>query len=145
LVVAGRSTVGDVERFRGEVFGSRLEGQVIVVGYTTDDELAALMSGATAFVFPSLYEGFGLAPLEAMACGAPVLSSNAASLPEVVGDAGALLDPLDCEGWSGALRRIAQDTSYRENLSSRSVSRAASFRWSATNAGIQGLLHELAG
>jgi glycosyltransferase involved in cell wall biosynthesis len=144
LVVAGRSTSSDLHRFRAAVARHGLEDHVALVGYTSDDDLAALMSGALAFVFPSLYEGFGLAPLEAMACGAPVLSSAAASLPEVVGDAGLLLDPVDTEAWASALAHVPDDTAHREELRERSLDRARRFRWSTTNGAIRMLLEGLA-
>jgi glycosyltransferase involved in cell wall biosynthesis len=145
LVVAGRSSAADVDRFAGEVSDRGLSADVIVTGYTSDDELAALMSGALGFVFPSLYEGFGLAPLEALACGAPVLVSNAASLPEVVGGAGVLLDPRDVDDWTTAMGRIATDRRQREELRLGATRRAARFRWSTTNERILDLLRDLGG
>lgn len=80
---------------------------VRLLGYLFDDQLAALYSRCTALVWPTLYEGFGLPPLEALACGARVIVSNVASLPEVVGDAGVLLDPLDVSAWTEAMREAA--------------------------------------
>jgi glycosyltransferase involved in cell wall biosynthesis len=97
--------------------------------YVEQDDLPALYSGALAFVFPSLYEGFGLPPLEAMSCGTPVLSSNASSLPEVVGDAGLLLDPHDASAWGDAVKRVMEDDGLRESLSRKGIERAAGFTW----------------
>ena len=81
------------------------EDDMIFTGYLEDEDLPAVYAGAPAFVFPSLYEGFGLPPLEAMACGVPVITSNTSSLPEVVGDAGLMLDPHDVPGFTEALAR----------------------------------------
>ncbi|RLC64064.1 MAG: glycosyltransferase family 1 protein, partial [Chloroflexi bacterium] len=88
--------------------------------------------GAVAFVFPSRYEGFGLPPLEALACGTPVVGSAAASLPEVVGDAGVLLPPDDAEGMAEALIQLATDEVFRARLSRRALAQAARFSWERT-------------
>lgn len=98
------------------------------LGYVPREDLPGLMSGCTAFVYPSLYEGFGLAPLEAMACGAPVLAANVASLPEVVGDAGVLLPPDSPGAWADALSGLLRP-SQRQPLKERSLARAARFSW----------------
>ncbi len=102
---------------------------VILTGYVQDGDLPAVYSGATAFVFPSLYEGFGLPPLEAMACGTPVVCSNASSLPEVVGDAALLVDPLDGAALQQALRRLAADGELQGALRSQGLARSAAFTW----------------
>ena len=81
------------------------------------------------FVFPSLYEGFGLPPLEAMACGTPVVTSNASSLPEVVGDAAVLVDPYDARSIAEGIRRVLVDDVLRADLSARGAARAQSFSW----------------
>lgn len=101
----------------------------IRTGLVTDADLPLLYSGAAVFVFPSLYEGFGLNPLEAMACGAPVVCSNRTSLPEVVGDAGLLVDPTEPAALAAALKKVLQDTSLQEQLRARGLERAASFSW----------------
>src|SRR5207249_471734 len=88
-----------------------------------------LYSGALALVFPSLYEGFGLPALEAMSCGTPVLASTASSLPEVVGDAGLLLDPHDATAWADAVQRLMSDTELQQTLSRKGLKRAAQFTW----------------
>lgn len=95
----------------------------------TDEELVALYSAAQCFVYPSLYEGFGIPPLEALACGAPVICSNRSSLPEVVGDAALLVDPTDIEELSAALERLLGDTALRAELRARGLRRAQSFSW----------------
>ncbi|MCS6845907.1 MAG: glycosyltransferase, partial [Caldilineales bacterium] len=88
-----------------------------------------LYSGAIAFVYPSLYEGFGLPPLEAMACGSPVICSHAASLPEVVGDAALTFDPTDVEALAQALADVLSNPGLREDLRRRGLRRAAGFSW----------------
>jgi glycosyltransferase involved in cell wall biosynthesis len=114
-----------------------LEGQVLFPGYVPEEDLPALLSGATAFVLPSLYEGFGLPVLEAMACGTPVIAANVASLPEVVGDAGLLVDPLDTDALAAAMQRLLTDAapstplraSLRAELRQRGLARAKLFSW----------------
>jgi alpha-1,3-rhamnosyl/mannosyltransferase len=102
------------------------------LGPVTSGDLPALYSGALLFVFPSLAEGFGLPPLEAMACGAPVVCSRASSLPEVVGDAGLLFDPADTAALQAALQRALADSGLRQELRQRGQARAAQFTWRAT-------------
>jgi glycosyltransferase involved in cell wall biosynthesis len=106
-------------------------GEVKVLGYLARDELAAVTAGAAAMAYPSLYEGFGLPPLEAMGCGVPVIASTASSLPEVVGDAGLLVDPLDVDAIAGAMHTMLEDADLRSRLSARSIERAARFTWDA--------------
>jgi len=102
---------------------------IIFTGYVYDQELSHLYCGASIFVYPSIYEGFGLPPLEAMACGIPVISSNAASLPEVVGDAGKLVDPCDCDSWAESILRLLSDVELRKEFSHRGLQQAANFSW----------------
>ncbi len=90
------------------------------------------MNCAELFFYPSFYEGFGIPPLEAMACGVPVIASNAASLPEVVGNAGILLDPSDVAAWAEAIQRVSKDEQLRRDLSHRGRERAAQFTWTRT-------------
>ena len=89
----------------------------------------ALMCGAVAFVFPSLYEGFGMPPLEAMACGVPVLVSGEASLPEVTGDCAVIVDPYDVKSIARGLYRLYSDEELRRDLSRRGPERAGEFTW----------------
>jgi len=105
------------------------KGQIRRLGYVPDEALPALYSGARAFVYPSLYEGFGLPPLEAMACGAPVIVSNRSSLPEVVGDAGLQVDALDVDGLAEAMNRLVEDGGLRASLGQRGIERARDFSW----------------
>lgn len=108
-------------------------GDVVVhLGSTSDAQLRTLFRGAAAFVYPSLYEGFGLPLLEAMASGTPVIASTAASIPEVVGDAGLLVDPRDQAGWAGAIVRLATDQALRQRLQASGLHRASQFTWART-------------
>jgi glycosyltransferase involved in cell wall biosynthesis len=104
-------------------------GQVRMLGYLTREDLAVVTAGALAMVYPSIYEGFGLPPLEAMGCGVPPISSNVSSLPEVVGDAGLQVDPADVDAVAGAMLALASDEALRAALSRRSLARAASYTW----------------
>jgi len=106
-----------------------LKERVIFTGFVPDRYLSALYSGAEAFLYLSLYEGFGLPPLEAMQCGLPVIASNTSSLPEVVGDNGILVDPQDRDLVCDAMLRILRDEQYRGELAARSLTRAGQFTW----------------
>jgi glycosyltransferase involved in cell wall biosynthesis len=106
-----------------------IERDVVLTGFVGDADLPALYGGASVFVFPSLYEGFGLPPLEAMACGTPVVTSNRSSLPEVVGDAGLLVDPHDADAIATAIERLAADSELSAGLIDRGLARARSFTW----------------
>lgn len=102
------------------------------IGPVSDADAAALYSSCEVFVFPSLYEGFGLTPLEAMSCGAAVICANTSSLPEVTGDAALLIDPADTRALAAALSRALGDDSLRARLRQHSLARAARFSWSRT-------------
>ncbi|AFY95603.1 glycosyltransferase family 4 protein [Chamaesiphon minutus] len=110
----------------------QLKNRVIITGYVDNMDLATLYSNATAFVYLSFYEGFGLPPLEAMQCGTPVITSNSSSLPEVVGDAGILLDPTDTDGLCHALLNIENHSSIRDSMSQKSLEQAKKFSWDKT-------------
>jgi len=116
-------------REKGQGIDERL---VRFIGSPAEADKPALYRRAVAFIFPSRYEGFGLPPLEALACGTPVVGSDAASIPEVVGDAGVLLAPDDAEGMAGALIRLATDEGFRAELSRRALAQAARFSWERT-------------
>lgn len=105
------------------------DGAVRLIGYVRDVDLPALYSLARAFAFPSLYEGFGLPPLEAMACGTPVACSNRPSLPEVTGEAALLVDAEDIDAWSAALERVSDDAVLRSELTERGLRQARRFTW----------------
>ena len=106
-----------------------LESAVVLPGFIDDDDLPAVYSGAAVFVFPSLYEGFGLPVLEAMACGAPVVTSNAASMAEVAGEAAMLVDPRDVAGLAAAVAQALHDERLRERLRGAGLARARQFSW----------------
>lgn len=111
-----------------------LDEQVVFPGYVSDDDLPDFYNGAEVFVYPSFYEGFGLPPLEAMACGIPVVASNAASLPEVVGQAGVLVDPARPQDIAAAVLDLLRSEYMRAELSAAAVKRAELFEWSDTAA-----------
>ncbi len=102
------------------------------IGFVDEADKPALYRGAVAFIFPSRYEGFGLPPLEALACGTPVVGSDISSIPEIVGDAGVLLPPDDAEGMASALIQLATDEGFRAELSRRALAQAARFSWERT-------------
>ena len=128
---------------RGEV--ERLGSAVRLLGTVTPAELPALYNRAIALAHPAHYEGFGLTPLEAMACGTPVVCSSAASLPEVVGDAALLVDPADVEGWTAALDQVLHDPGVATDLRRRGVLRAAEFTWERAAARTWRVLQATAG
>jgi glycosyltransferase involved in cell wall biosynthesis len=109
-----------------------LEDNVTFINHPTEEDLVAFYNVADLFVFPSIYEGFGLPPLEAMACGTPVVCSNAASLPEVVGDAAITFDPYDTAAIAGAMRRVLEDSELAAELRQKGIARASQFTWERT-------------
>lgn len=130
---------GDPDQQRGPLFPDPRPvaaelgvSERVVFGFVEDADKAAILSAAQCFVFPALYEGFGLPPLEAMACGAPVVCSNRTSLPEVVGDAALSVDPGDTGALVGALRDVLTNDTLREDLRARSLRRASWFNWQKT-------------
>ena len=108
------------------------EGRVHFVDFVPEASKPALYRQARVFIFPSIYEGFGLPPLEALACGTPVVGSNASSLPEVVREGGVLLDPDDVDGMAAALIRLLTDDAFHAELRRRALQRAARFTWEMT-------------
>jgi len=111
--------------------GLGLTRQIHYTGYVEQEDLPALYSAASVFLFPSLHEGFGLAALEAMACGVPVVTSNRSSLPEVVGDAALLVDPEDNQALAAAIANILDDPALAARLREEGPKRAAQFTWEA--------------
>lgn len=110
----------------------QLTESVILTGYVPEKDLPALYSGALCFVYPSYFEGFGLPPLEAMKCGAPVITGNRTSLPEVVGDAGLLVDPFDVDALAAAMNQLISDSDLRAELATKGLARAKLFDWRET-------------
>lgn len=106
-----------------------VERDIIVTGYVPQEDLAALYSGAAVMVYPSLYEGFGLPPLEAMQCGCPVICSSTSSLPEVVGEAATLFDPTDEKGLKTVLREVLTNEKIRQTMRQKGLRQAAKFSW----------------
>src|SRR5207253_10730024 len=102
-----------------------VEDLIVLTGYVPEADLPALYSGAVCFVYPSYFEGFGLPPLEAMQCGTPVITGNLTSLPEVVGDAGILVDPYSVEEIAAALARMLGNKQLRADLAKRGLERAS--------------------
>jgi len=109
-----------------------VSNSVVLTGYVPEDHLPALYSGALFFVYPSYFEGFGLPPLEAMKCGAAVIVGNKTSLPEIVGDAGVLVDPFDVNDIACAMERLMRDSTFRSHLRAKGLERAKLFDWRET-------------
>lgn len=131
LVLAGGKG-WDYDAIFAEVARQGLEQEVLFPGYVPDEELAWWYRAAALFVYPSLLEGFGLPVLEAMACGAPVVTSNLSSLPEVAGDAALLVDPTSVDALAAALLRLLAGADLARELRSRGLAQAARFPWSRT-------------
>jgi glycosyltransferase involved in cell wall biosynthesis len=105
---------------------------IVLTGYVPESDLPALYSGALCFIYPSYFEGFGLPPLEAMKCGAPVIVGNKTSLPEVVGDAALMIDPFDVDAMAVAIKRVITDSDFRSGLRAKGLERAKQFDWKDT-------------
>lgn len=131
LVLAGADGWGNDE-LRPRIADLARQGRVRPLGYVPETLRPTLLGGARAFIYPSLYEGFGMPPLEAMACGTPVVTSDVSSLPETVGNAALLIDPLDVDGLAGAIRRLWDDEGLRRDLRARGLARAREFSWERT-------------
>lgn len=116
---------------------------IILTGYVADDDLPALHSGAEVFVFPSHYEGWGMPPLEAMACGTPVITSNNSSLPEVVGDAGIMIDANDTKGFTTSITKVIKDKKIQQKMVSAGIKQAQNFSWKKSAAKLHKIIEEL--
>jgi glycosyltransferase involved in cell wall biosynthesis len=121
-----------------------LRDRVVFPGFVRDEDLPSLYTMAAAFAYPSLYEGFGLPVLEALACGTPTVCSDSSSLPEVAGDAALLVHPNDVDGLARALTRILSDETLRGQLRGRGLLQAARFTWEAAAASLMACYHEAA-
>jgi len=128
LVLAGAHKIG-YRRLAHEVAERRLGDKVLFPGFVGDEDLPAVYSAATVFVFPSLAEGFGLPPLEAMACGTPCVVSNSSSMPEVTGSAALLFDPTSLEAFESCMTRVLTDPGLYEDLRQAGLRQAARFSW----------------
>ena len=128
LLIIG-DEISKLPALRRAVHGHKLHKHVRFLGYVSDDTLRVLYRLASLFVFPSLYEGFGLPPLEAMASGTPVVTSNQSSLPEVMGDAAVLVDPYDVGSIVDGMRRVLSDSGLAADLRRRGPERAREFSW----------------
>jgi glycosyltransferase involved in cell wall biosynthesis len=131
LVIAGRAGWKN-RALDAAIARSAHRARIHRPGFVAQADLPALLSAADAFVWPSLFEGFGLPPLEAMACGAPVLTSNVSCLPEVVGDAALMVDPADTGAIADGLQRLATDAALRSELRKKGAARAQAFTWERT-------------
>jgi glycosyltransferase involved in cell wall biosynthesis len=136
LVIAGSAGSGSSLLTGAVAEAAEARGRIIQAGFVDDADLAALYSGATAFLYPSFYEGFGLPPLEAMQCGTPVITSNASSLPEVVGEAGVMVPADDLDALCAAMLDLVTKPALRRSLQEKSLARAAEFSWQRTAAGV---------
>ncbi len=149
LVIAGGGVEWNPEgrvllREALEALEPSVRRHVVTTGYVTEGDKVALLTGAEALVYPSLYEGFGLPVLEAMACGTPVVTSNVSALPEVAGGAAVLVDPSDPESIAEGISRVLTDGSVRDRLQKVGPARAARFTWSETARRTAEVLHAAA-
>jgi glycosyltransferase involved in cell wall biosynthesis len=136
LVFTGAATPDLVNEIARQQMSSRVD----FVGLVSEGKLPALYRGAEALIFPSLYEGFGLPVLEAMACGTPVVTANTTALPEVAGDAALLVDPTSIEQIAAAMERIVSDASLRQELRQKGFARAARLSWASTASKVRKVL-----
>ena len=144
LLIIG-DEISRLPALRRAVHEHKLHKHVRFLGYLPDDKLAILYRLAAVFVFPSLYEGFGLPPLEAMASGTPVVTSNVSSLPEVTGDAAVLVDPYDTHSIMAGMRRVLTDPALASEMRRKGLLRASEFSWERSVAKTRDLYREIAG
>jgi glycosyltransferase involved in cell wall biosynthesis len=143
LVIAGKRDVRQQVLYETAALldsGNR----IIFTDFVSEDDLFALYKGASLFVFPSRYEGFGLPPLEAMACGVPVITSNAASLPEVVEDAGIQVDPLDHHKLADAIKKVLTERSLWKTMRQKGLSQVQKFSWERAAQQVAQIYHRVA-
>jgi glycosyltransferase involved in cell wall biosynthesis len=144
LVVAGGDGWG-ATAFHEAVEASPHRERIVALGYVPDDELVRWLRGAVLLAFPSVYEGFGFPPLEAMAAGVPVVASAAGAVPEIVGDGAVVVAPRDIDALAGALGSVLDDADERAALVDKGRCRAARFTWEACGAGLAALYADAAG
>ncbi len=145
FLVIGGGKETDLFFLKGMANKFGISKHVFFSGSLTDSEVVALMNAADVFVFPSLEEGFGLPPLEAMACGTPVITSNLSSLPEVVGDAALLVNPYDVQEIASAIKKVLTDPKLRESLIKKGFERVKRFSWEKTAKKTLQIYQEIAG
>ena len=143
LVIAGPDGWGQHE-YDAAVGAARHRDRVVRLGYITYDQRADLLAGATALAYPSIYEGFGFPPLEAMGVGIPVVASDSSALPESLGDAALLPDPLEIDSIAEALARVVDDEALRTTLVARGRRRATRYSWDETATELAAVYHRLA-
>ena len=144
LLIIG-DEISKLPALRRAVHKHKLHKHVRFLGYLPDETLAVLYRLAELFVFPSLYEGFGLPPLEAMACGTPVVTSNVSSLPEVTGDAAVLVDPYEVESIAEGMERVLTNPALSAELRTKGIARAREFSWERSVARTRELYQEVGG
>lgn len=142
LVISGPEP-NSWDPFHRAIRNKGLQGRVFFSGHLTNEQLNLLYGGAQLFVFPSLYEGFGLPPLEAMACGVPVVAASSSCIPEILGDAALLIDPQAIDKWAEAMYNGLQDDSLRLSLRQKGLKRVMAFSWEATALKTLKLYHEV--
>jgi glycosyltransferase involved in cell wall biosynthesis len=136
FVLTGHQGPGSDEIAQAIRAHPELRERIILTGFVNDDDLAPLYTAASVFVYSSIYEGFGLPPLEAMQCGTPVITSNTSSLPEVVGDGGLMLAPDDLDGLARAILDIARNPDRRRDLQRRAAAQSSRFSWESSTAAL---------
>lgn len=143
LKIGNSQVPGAREKHQELVEKLGLQEEVIFVGYVSEGDITKYYNAADLFVYPSLYEGFGMPPLEAMACGTPVVTSNATSLPEVVADAALTLDPKDIDAFVDAMYNMLTDEKLREKMISKGLERAQLFKWEKSAADMRRVYEQL--
>jgi glycosyltransferase involved in cell wall biosynthesis len=144
LVLAGPPGWGEAD-LTSAVDAARTRSRIVRTGWLEPSALGALLRGASVLAFPSLYEGFGFPPLEAMAAGVPVVASRAGSLPEVLGTGASMVDVGDPDGLAEALERVLDDPLLRQRMIRAGAERAASFSWERCGDGLAQLYRDVAG
>jgi glycosyltransferase involved in cell wall biosynthesis len=146
LIIAGhlRKDIPEFESTLSDIRRRNKGIKITLAGYLTDSELRSLYEEADVFIYPSLYEGFGLPVLEAMASGCPVIASNVSSLPEVVGDAGLLVDPRDVEALAHAMSTVLKNDELKREMSRKSIAQAQKFSWEKAGAELLAVCREVA-
>jgi glycosyltransferase involved in cell wall biosynthesis len=143
LVLAGGKG-WSYEEVYGLVESRGLQNRVLFPGFVAEDDLSALYSSANILAFPSLYEGFGLPVLEAMACGLPVIASSVSSLPEVTGNAALLVDPSNVEDMADAMLKLVENVDLRKSLRNKGFKRVEQFSWYTSAKTLLGVYRDLA-